>query len=96
MGYSDEKLHALNAWESSDRFDERERLALTYADAMAFTDRDVDDELFDRLRSEFSEEEIIELTAKIAWENASSRFNRAMRVPAQGLWDRVRERQRSS
>jgi hypothetical protein len=24
----------------------------------------------------------------IAWENASSRFNRAFRIPSQGLWKR--------
>jgi hypothetical protein len=24
----------------------------------------------------------------IAWENSSSKFNRAMRVPSQGLWRR--------
>jgi len=28
----------------------------------------------------------VELTALIAWENASSRFNRALRIPSQGLW----------
>jgi hypothetical protein len=28
-------------------------------------------------------------TEKIdAWENASSRFNRAFRIPSQGLWNR--------
>jgi hypothetical protein len=28
----------------------------------------------------------------IAWENSSSKFNRALRVPAQGLWGHVREK----
>jgi alkylhydroperoxidase family enzyme len=55
---------------------------------MTLSDRDVDDELFDRVRREFDEEEIVELTAVIAWENSSSKFNRALRVPAQGLWKR--------
>ncbi len=65
-----------------------ERLALEYADAMTFTDQDVGDELFARLRQHFSDDALIELTAAIAWENASSRFNRALRVPSQGLWHR--------
>jgi len=30
----------------------------------------------------------IELTEIIAWENASSKFNRALRIPSQGLWKR--------
>ena len=33
---------------------------------------------------------LVELTAIIAWENASSKFNRALRVPSQGLWRRGR------
>ena len=51
---------------------------------------DVDDALFETLRQHFSEEEIIALTAIIAWENASSRFNRALRIPSQNLWKRGR------
>jgi alkylhydroperoxidase family enzyme len=46
----------------------------------------VSDELFARLREFYSEDEIVELTAVIAWENASSKFNRALRVPSQQLW----------
>jgi hypothetical protein len=37
----------------------------------------------------FDEETLIELTAVIAWENASSKFNRALRVKSQGLWKRA-------
>lgn len=91
IGVPNDKLEALDAWESSDHFSPRERVALEYADAMTFTDRDVDDAIFDRLRVEFDQEAIVELTATIAWENASSKFNRALRVPAQGLWDQVRQ-----
>lgn len=91
LGHSDEKLDALVDWDSSELFSQRERLVLAYADAMTFSDRDVEDELFNALRREFSEEELVELTAIIAWENASSKFNRALRVPSQGLWRRGSE-----
>jgi len=30
----------------------------------------------------------------IAWENASSKFNRALQVPSQGLWKRQDKRTR--
>jgi alkylhydroperoxidase family enzyme len=63
-------------------------LALAYADAMTLTDQDVDDALFERLQSVFDDDALVELTATIAWENASSKFNRALRVPSQGLWRR--------
>ena len=71
-----------------DRFTGRERLALEFADAMTITGRDVTDELFARLHAEWPEEALIILTEVIAWENASSKFNRAMRVPSQKLWKR--------
>lgn len=80
---------AVAGWEASPLFDDRERAALAYADAMTITGRDVSDELFGRLRSAFSEDEIVELTAVVAWENASSKFNRALRIPSQQLWKRT-------
>jgi alkylhydroperoxidase family enzyme len=48
----------------------------------------VSDDLFDRLRRIWSDDAIVELTAIIAWENASSKFNRALRIPSQQLWRR--------
>ena len=53
---------------------------------MTITGRDVTDELFARLRRFYDDDAIVELTAIIAWENASSKFNRALRVPSQQLW----------
>ena len=56
---------------------------------MTLSDRDVDDDLFARLRQTFDDDTIVELTALIAWENASSKFNRTLRVPSQRLWRRA-------
>jgi alkylhydroperoxidase family enzyme len=70
-------------------FTEAERVALSYADAITLTDQDVDDELFARLRQHFDDDAIVELTASIAWENASSKFSRAIRVPSHNLWRRT-------
>jgi alkylhydroperoxidase family enzyme len=88
LGISEEKLLALLDWESSPLFDEAERLVLEYADSMTITGRDVSDELFARIRAAFDDDAIVELTEIVAWENASSKFNRALRVPSQGLWKR--------
>ncbi len=65
-------------------FDETLRTALAYADAM--TTGDVSDDLFDRVREHFDDDQIVELTEVIAWENASARFNRALRIGSQHLW----------
>ena len=91
LGLSEQKLLDLLDWEASSLFDETERLVLEYADSMTITGRDVSDELFARLRARFTDDAIVELTEIVAWENASSKFNRAFRVPSQGLWKRSAE-----
>lgn len=45
----------------SDRFTPREKAALEYADAIMWDPASVDDGLWDRLRSHFDEEELVEL-----------------------------------
>ena len=86
MGIPDEKILALEQYAESPLYSDKERVALEYADAMTITGRDVDDDLFARVRQFFNEDEIVELTMIIAWENSSSKFNRALRVPSQNLW----------
>ena len=88
LGVSKEKIDALTNYATSSLYSEAERIALEFADAMTITGRDVSDELFVRLRSFYDEDAVTELTATIAWENASSKFNRALRVPSQQLWKR--------
>jgi alkylhydroperoxidase family enzyme len=63
-------------------------MALEFADAMTITGRDVTDALFARLQEHFDEDTVVELTEVIAWENASAKFNRALRIPSQKLWKR--------
>jgi len=46
----------------------------------------VSDELFSRVRALYDEDEIVELTEIVAWENASAKFNRALRIASQNLW----------
>jgi alkylhydroperoxidase family enzyme len=94
LGVSEEKILALNEYADSPLYDAKEKAALEYADAITLSDHDVDDGLFARMRGFFDEEALVELTAIIAWENSSSKFNRALRVPSQGLWERVRSRER--
>ncbi len=88
LGVPDAKILALADYATSPHYDAAERVALEYADAITLSDRDVDDDRFARLRARYTDDQIVELTATIAWENASSKFNRALRVPSQGLWKR--------
>jgi len=88
LGVSDQKIDALSEYANSEHYTARERVALEFADNMTITGREVDDELFARLREFYDDDALVELTAVIAWENASSKFNRALRVPSQELWKR--------
>ena len=69
-------------------FTERELLALQLAEAMTVTGQDVSDALFEKIKAEFGDDATVELVEVIAWENASSKFNRALRIGSQGLWKR--------
>jgi alkylhydroperoxidase family enzyme len=86
-GVSTEKIEALGDAESA-LYSDAEKVALEYADAITDTHREVDDELFARLQRHYDDDTIAEMTMIIAWENASSRFNRAFRIPSQGFWKR--------
>lgn len=90
LGLSDEKIDALPDYRTSPLYSEQERLVLEYADRMTITGEEVSDDMFARLREVYDEDQIVELTTIIAWENASSKFNRALRVPSQQLWRRGR------
>lgn len=84
-GVSDEKIMALRDWRASGLFDERERAALDYAEAMTRTDLAVEDGLFERLKRYFAADALVELTGLIAFQNMSSKFNAALDVPSQGF-----------
>ncbi len=88
LGVSDEKIKDLQNYETSHHYTAAERVALRYADAITLSDQDVSDDLFESVRQFYDDDAIVELTEIIAWENASSKFNRALRVPSQNLWHR--------
>ena len=68
-------------------FTERERLVIDLAVEMARTPVDVPDALTAALAAEFTESQLVELTAAIAWENYRARFNRVFHVEAAGYSD---------
>jgi alkylhydroperoxidase family enzyme len=60
-------------------------LALEYAEAMTITSRGIDESLRARLKQQWDDEAVVELTALIAFQNLSSKFNAALDVPSQGF-----------
>lgn len=84
-GLSEAHLEALHEFETSPLFDERIKAALAYAEAMTYSDRQVTPSLMARVKQYFDDDAVIELTALIAFQNLSSKFNAALDVQAQGF-----------
>lgn len=84
-GASMAKVEALDRWRDSTLFDERERLVLDYAEAMTRSDLRIDDGICERLKKYFDDDGIVELTALVAFQNMSSKFNSALAVLPQGF-----------
>ena len=58
---------------------------LEYADAMTQTPVEVAGVLFAKLGEKFSDAQLVELTATLAWENYRARFDHAFGVEAEGF-----------
>ncbi len=67
-------------------FNDTERLAIELADAMTDTPANVSDDLYARLRKQFSEEQLMQLGAQIAFENYRARWNRIFDVESDQLY----------
>jgi alkylhydroperoxidase family enzyme len=79
------QLRDLPAYRASAAFSPLEKLVLDYAVAVTETPVEVPEALFARLREHFTEAELVELTAAIAWENYRARFDHAFGIEAQGF-----------
>ena len=84
-GLTDEKLAAVPGNDLT-IFTDVERLVIELADAMAAVPTNISDDLYGRLRAQFTEEQIMELAAQIAFENYRARFNRVFDVGSDELY----------
>ena len=80
-----DKVMALTDWQDSALFSPAERAALAYADAVTATPPQVNQTIQGELHCHFNDAQITEMTALIAFQNLSARFNAALEIPSQGL-----------
>ena len=80
-----DKLMALSMFAASPLFTDQEKVALSYAEAVTYSDRQPTLAHFEQLRRHFDDDAIIELTGLIAFQNLSSKFNAALGVAPQGF-----------
>jgi alkylhydroperoxidase family enzyme len=84
-GLTDEKLSAVLG-DDLPPFNDTERLVIELADALTATPSNVSDELYARLRNQFSEEQLMQLGGQIAFENYRARWNRPFNVESDNLY----------
>ncbi|MCG8408518.1 MAG: hypothetical protein MI923_25230 [Phycisphaerales bacterium] len=82
---SEEKLQALDDFESSPALSGLEKLVLRYAVEMTKTPVNVPQDLFEDLKKHLNEEQLVELTSAVAWENYRARFDHAFGIESEGF-----------
>jgi AhpD family alkylhydroperoxidase len=83
MGETEQRLYMMAAWEESPIYTDRERAAFAWAEAVNnLADGRVSDAVYQEARSQFSEEELIDLTMAVIAINSFNRLNIAFRTPA--------------
>ncbi len=82
---STDQAAAVAQWRESNLFNERERAVLDYAEAMTDTQRRVEPDQLAALRPHFDDDGIVALTAWIAFQNLSAKFNAALGAEENGL-----------
>jgi len=94
LGETDERMHLLNAWRETPVYSARERAALAWVEAVTLvTQGHIPDDVFEAARQEFSEKEIVDLTAaalpSIAGTGSRLRFACRRRSKARKLQLRI-------
>ncbi|GJM39462.1 MAG: hypothetical protein DHS20C19_28290 [Acidimicrobiales bacterium] len=91
MGWSDEKIQAARAWQTSDLFEPVERALLAYTDALVLEGGRVDEQLMDALKAHLSEEEILEFTYITLTYDMYARMSKALMLEFDNVDDDIRE-----
>ena len=74
-GESEERLYLLSAWRESPLYSERERAALEWTEALTqISETRAPDDVFERVRRQFTEEELVNLTVGVGTINVWNRI----------------------
>lgn len=80
-GESEQRLYTLDAWEETPFFNDKERAALAWAEAVTqLSHGHVPDAVFEEARKHFNEQELVDLTLAIVAINGWNRINIALRT----------------
>jgi AhpD family alkylhydroperoxidase len=80
LGETEQRLYELNAWRETPFYTDRERAALAWTEAVTnVSETHVPDDVFEEVKKQFSEQEIVDLTYAIATINAWNRLAISLR-----------------
>ena len=98
FGESEQRLYGLDAWAESPYYSDRERAALAWTEAVTnIQEGHASDEVYEKVRTHFTEKEVMDLTLAIASINVWNRLNIAARtVPGTYQPPKARERTKSA
>jgi len=83
------RMYHVAAWRESELFNPRERAALAWTEALTqLPPQGVPDDIYERVRAQFSEKELTDLTYAVMAINAWNRINVAFR-PVPGAFDKA-------
>ena len=80
VGITDEKIDAIEAWETAECFDAAERAVLAYTDALSIQHGRVPEGVFTALQEHLADEEILELTYIVCTYAMHGVMSRALRL----------------
>jgi len=81
-GETEQRLYGLSAWRETPFYTDRERAALEWTEALTrLADSRVSDELFERVRRQFDEAELVALTFAVIVINGWNRLSISFRPP---------------
>jgi AhpD family alkylhydroperoxidase len=82
-GETEQRLYVLPGWREASFYSERECAAFAWAEAVTrLGEHGVPDDIYDRARGSFSEEELLNLTLLVGLINTWNRINVAFQTPA--------------
>jgi alkylhydroperoxidase family enzyme len=91
VGLSEEKIRAIKAWSVATCFSPVERAVLAYTDCLVLEGGRVPDGVFDALRAELSDVEILELTYVTCMYDMHAIMSRALRLEYDDVDDPITE-----
>jgi len=91
-GETEQRLYSLNAWRETTFYSERERAALAWTEAVTVLgNAGVPDEVYEQVRQQFTEQEIVNLTMAVITINCYNRLNLGLKFGIPGQYKSQRK-----